>query len=179
MEKPIKPTYPSCCMASMPVEYNVHSKTINFEEKNFCTKQDVLDEILRVSKNFVNELSKDIPDNAFDIKIVTSTNCDDYYDKVITTFEVVWKTKNPNYENEFNCYNNQISDYNKAIEKYKLDLVEYEKDLKEYKKYLKDFSEANVSKQTNIAKENLQKYLAKNSSNIDMNVVNKLMEKIR
>lgn len=179
MEKPIKPTYPACCIGNKPIEYNIHRKAIDFEEKDFYSKQDVLDDILRVSANFVNELSEDIPDNAFDIKIVTSTNYDDSCDTIINCLEVVWKTKNPNYENEFNCYNNQISDYNKAIEKYKLELAKYEEDIKEYRKYIKDISEANVARQANIAKENLQKYLAKNSSNIDMNVVNKLMEKIK
>lgn len=42
-----------------------------------------------------------------------------------------------------------------------------------------DINEANVIRRVNIAKENLQKYLAKNSNNIDMNVVNKLMEMIK
>lgn len=177
MEKPIKPTYPACYISNKPIEYNIHRKAIDFEEKDFCTKQDVLDDILKVSENFVNELSEDIPDNAFDIKIVTSTNYDDDYDTVINCLEVVWKTKNLNYENEFNCYNNQISDYNKAIEKYKLELAKYEKDLEEYRKYRRSLNKAIDEKYQKTAKENLQKYLTKNSGNIDMNVVNKLLEK--
>lgn len=174
-----KPTYPACCIGNKPIEYNIHRKAIDFKEKDFCTKQDVFDDILRVSENFVNELSEDIPDNAFDIKIVTSTNYDDSCDTIINCLEVVWKTKNLNYENEFNCYNNQISDYNKAIEKYKLELAKYEKDLEEYRKYCRSLNKVIDEKYQKTAKENLQKYLTKNSGNIDMNVVNKLLEKIK
>lgn len=179
MEKPTKPTYPACCIVNKPVKYNLYSKVICFEEKNFCSKQDALDNFAKVSKDLINEFSKEIPNNALNIKLITSVYIDDYDREIDDGFKVVWETENLNYENELNHYNNQVDNYNKAIEKYKLELAKYEEDIKEYRKYIKDISEANVARQANIAKENLQKYLAKNSSNIDMNVVNKLMEKIK